>query len=160
MDKFSYIPNFKVLDNLKLWKIRTLFLGKYEDKGIGEYPPKEGAMYPCYVPDVDKNLNEIAGIRLPEIVYPIASHTGWNVRDPQTGATDQIVPMQGFSLWFDKNSNSEDPRGTINTKYSSKNDYKEKIYSESKKLADQRYILDEDIDLVTNNATERFEYLV
>ena len=68
--------------------------------------------------------------------------------------------MQGFSLWFDKNSNSEDPRGTINTKYSSKNDYKEKIYSESKKLADQRYILDEDIDLVTNNATERFEYLV
>ena len=38
--------------------------------------------------------------------------------------------------------------------------YKEKIYSESKKLADQRYILDEDIDLVTNNATERFEYLV
>ena len=160
MDKFSYIPNFKVLDNLKLWKIRTLFLGKYGDKGIGEYPPKEGAMYPCYVPDVDKNLNEIAGIRLPEIVYPIASHTGWNVRDPQTGATDQIVPMQGFSLWFDKNSNSEDPRDTINTKYSSKNDYKEKIYSESKKLADQRYILDEDIDLVTNNATERFEYLV
>ena len=41
MDKFSYIPNFKVLDNLKLWKIRTLFLGKYGDKGIGEYPPKE-----------------------------------------------------------------------------------------------------------------------
>ena len=160
MEKFSHIPNFNLLSNLKLWKIRTLYLGEYENKGIGTYPPKEGAMYPCYVSDVDSNLNEIAGIRLPEITHPIGSHTGWNVRNPQTGATDQIVPMKGFSLWFGKNSNDKDPREKINVKYSSINQYKEKILSESQKLAKQKYILDEDIELVTNNAIERFENLI
>ena len=34
--------------------------------------------YRAYVTQVDADGNEIAGIRLPDIAVPLATHTGWN----------------------------------------------------------------------------------
>src|SRR5437763_2059497 len=46
----------------------------YEDN------PANGKIYPSYVPKTDSDGNDIAGIRLPELVVPLATYTGWGLR--------------------------------------------------------------------------------
>ena len=47
--------------------------------------------------DVDGSLNEVAGIRLPEIALPVGCHTGWNPRHPDHGAPTLPAIFVGFS---------------------------------------------------------------
>jgi hypothetical protein len=35
------------------------------------------------VPAVDRDGNEVSGIRLPDVTTPLATYTGWNLRHPQ-----------------------------------------------------------------------------
>ena len=42
--------------------------------------PANGPIYPSFVPKTDKDGNEIAGIRLPELTVPLATYTGWALR--------------------------------------------------------------------------------
>ena len=39
--------------------------------------PANGPIYPSYVPKVDADGNDIAGLRLPEVQVPLATYTGW-----------------------------------------------------------------------------------
>ena len=39
--------------------------------------PANGPIYPSFVPKTDSDGNDIAGIRLPELVVPLATYTGW-----------------------------------------------------------------------------------
>ena len=41
--------------------------------------PESGPQYRPLVPKVDADGHEIAGIRLPEVAAPLATHTGWNL---------------------------------------------------------------------------------
>ncbi|HSC44754.1 MAG TPA: alpha/beta hydrolase domain-containing protein, partial [Candidatus Acidoferrum sp.] len=56
-------------------------------------PPSVGPLYLALVPQVDADGNERDGVRLPEITVPLATYTGWNLRDPSIGAPDQRVPF-------------------------------------------------------------------
>ncbi len=63
--------------------------------GVTGYPVEEGASYPAFVSAVDDDGNEIAGIRLPAVAVPLATHTGWNPRHPDAGAPDQATIFVG-----------------------------------------------------------------
>ena len=65
-------------------------------------PPKVGQPFPVLVPQVDADGNERDGVRLPEITVPLATYTGWNLRDPAIGAPDQRPPFEGSYLPFPK----------------------------------------------------------
>ena len=43
-------------------------------------PPKEGKEYPVFVPTVDADGNDVAGIRMPAVEVPQATYLGWNHR--------------------------------------------------------------------------------
>ena len=43
-------------------------------------PPTKGAAYPVFVPKTDADGRDIAGLRLPTLEAPVATHTGWNLR--------------------------------------------------------------------------------
>ena len=45
-------------------------------------PPVKDAPYPIFVPKTDSDGRDIAGLRLPTLEAPIATHTGWNLRKP------------------------------------------------------------------------------
>src|SRR5262249_7437699 len=53
-------------------------------------PPRVGKPYAVVIPQVDRDGNETSGIRLPELVVPLATYTGWNLRDPKAGSPDVI----------------------------------------------------------------------
>ena len=85
------------LDPDRLGGLSSLDLGDRVDEGICRFPAVEGRAYARLVCDVDDSLNEIAGIRLPEVALPIGCHTGWNPRHPDHGAPELPAIFVGFS---------------------------------------------------------------
>ncbi len=159
---FDLLPDQVTPDPEKLWVIRTIDLGPRAEDFVGVYPPKEGDAYACKVSSVDEDGNELAGIRLPEIVHPVATHTGWNTRSPETGAPDQVIPMQGFSRWFaateDQRRSTGDPRPSIAERYADRGEYERLVRDAARQLVQYRYVLEEDLELVVGNALARYDY--
>ncbi len=115
---------------------------------ISIQPPKVGEPFPALVPQVDRDGNEFAGIHLPEIAVPLATYTGWNLRDSSIGAPEQRVSFEGSYLPFPKTSvereKTRDPRMSIAERYSSREDYLGRYGKAVDALVKERWILEED----------------
>jgi hypothetical protein len=111
-------------------------------------PPRVGALFPVLVPQVDADGNERAGVRLPELIVPLATYTGWNLRDPSIGAPDQRIPLEGSYFPFPKTAadrqKAGDPRKSIAERYSNGEDYVTRYANALDELIKQRWILPED----------------
>ena len=111
-------------------------------------PPKVGEPFPVLVPQVDADGNERDGIRLPEFAAPLATYTGWNLRDPSIGAPDQRVSFEVSEIAFPKTQavreRAGDPRRSIAERYASGEDYLKKYTFALDELVKQRWILEED----------------
>ena len=158
------IPGQHLPNPDRLWRIREMDLGENTDIGITKYPIIEGRTYPCFVSTLDKDGNEVSGIRMPDISVPLATHTGWNLRNPETGSPEQLLSMIGLSSAFAisraSRETTNDPRLSIEERYTSREDYLQKVRVEAQKLADESYILHHDIDVIVKNCSNRYEYLV
>ena len=111
---------------------------------------------------MDSDGNEQAGVRLPDVSVPVATHTGWNTRAAETGAPDQQIPMQGFTRWFPKTreqrESSGDPRQSIEERYESRDAYEQLVRQETQRLIAAGYVLEQDAELVVQNAIARYDY--
>ncbi|HLZ69469.1 MAG TPA: alpha/beta hydrolase domain-containing protein [Dehalococcoidia bacterium] len=158
---FGAIPGTALPDPALLPATPHLDLGPEIGNGIVRHPVEHGAPYPQFVSAVDADGNEIAGIRLPEVSVPVATYTGWNVRDAAIGGAGQLVLMAGSTLPFaataHERSQRGDPRPAIAERYRDRDDYAARARAAAEQLAAQRYLLDEDIDLVVENALARYD---
>jgi Alpha/beta hydrolase domain len=111
-------------------------------------PPQVGAAFPLLVPQVDGDGNERDGVHLPEITVPLATYTGWNLRDPSIGVPDQRVPFEVSYLPFPRTAEERkqtgDPRKSIAERYTGREDYMACFTSAVDDLVKQRWILPED----------------
>lgn len=111
-------------------------------------PPKIGTAFPVLVPQVDADGNERDGVRLPEITVPLATYTGWNLRDPSIGAPAQRVSFEGSYIPFAKTKaereRTGDPRRSIGERYAGEADYLERYGLAVDELVAERWILPED----------------
>lgn len=114
-------------------------------------PPRDGAPYGSRVSAVDGDGNEIAGIRLPELTVPLATHTGWNPRHPDIGGEQQLLVFAGSTLPFPptraERARTGDPRRAIDERYRSRDQYLEAVRRAAIDLSEKRYLLEEDIAL-------------
>jgi hypothetical protein len=118
-------------------------------KGIVDnQPPKVGAAFPVLVPQVDADGNERDGVRLPEFAAPLATYTGWNLRDPSIGASGERVAFEGSYLPFARTAAERaaknDPRPSIAERYRDQEDYRQRYRAALDALIEQRYLLAED----------------
>jgi hypothetical protein len=115
---------------------------------LGIQPPKAGQAFPVLVPQVDGDGNERDGVRLPEITVPLATYTGWNLRDPSIGAPEQRVSFEGSFLPFPKTASERvktgDPRKSIAERYLGQKDYMTRYTKALDDLIQQHWILPED----------------
>src|SRR5262249_57181831 len=84
-------------------------------------PPKPGPALGNRVSAVDADGNERAGIPVPELTVPLATHTGWNLRHPESGGADHIPHSGGSTLPFCRTRAAReaagDPRFTTAERY-------------------------------------------
>ena len=164
LDSFDRLPDQLTPDRATLWVIRTIDLGPRVSEGVGIYPPVEGETYPCLVSTVDSDGNELAGVRLPDITQPVATNAGWNLRDSETGSPDQQALMLGFSRWFpatrEEREANNDIRPSIEERYENRDSYIKLVKRDTEKLKQNGFVLEQDVDLVVQNATDRYDTAV
>ncbi len=111
-------------------------------------PPKAGAAFPVLVPRVDEDGNERAGVRLPELTVPLATYTGWSLRDSSIGASEQRCAFVGsyvpFARTAEERKRSRDPRKSIAERYAGREEYMGRYTKALDELVGQRWILPED----------------
>lgn len=160
LEVYARLPGFVPPDPARLPFVRTVDLGVDEATGVGHYPAREGAFYPALVSSVDADGNELAGVRLPDVTVPVGTHAGWNARDPATGSSDQIVPMDGLTIFFAPDARSraqrKDPRPSIAERYVNEADYEARVRAAAKALIAERYLLEGDLQRVVDSALVRY----
>lgn len=128
---------------------------------IDQEPPKNLGAFPILVPAVDADGNETAGIRLPLVAVPLATHTGWNMFNERSGPTDQISSMQGSWIPFAKTKaereRSGDPRKSIAERYPSREDYLGRVAEVTVELVEQGYALERDAAAMIDEAARRWD---
>lgn len=125
-------------------------------------PPIVGAPFPILLPQVDADGTDRAGIHLPEITVPLATYTGWNLRDPSTGAPDRRVAFLGSCIPFAKTAAdrqaSGDPRPSIQERYDSREDYLTRYKKAVDELVRQHWILPEDAAALNQQGAAEWDY--
>jgi hypothetical protein len=124
------------------------------DKGIMTVlPPKHlGTPYPALVPKTDSDGNDIAGIRMPDVTVPVATYTGWALRASNDDGCDGAGQMIPFAKTKAERMEKNDPRPSIEERYSSHDDYVSKISAAANALARDRLLLDEDAQAYVKKA--------
>jgi len=124
-------------------------------------PPKVGPYFPVLVPQTDADGNERDGVRLPEIIVPLATIAAWNLRDPSIGAPDQRVAFEASYLPFPKTAperqKSGDPRKSIAERYMGREDYLTRYTNALDDLIKRRWILPEDRAALLHRGEQEWE---
>ncbi len=159
--RFRAIPGIAVPNAERRLSVWRTDLGPTADEGVATLPVTLGERYQTLVSQLDADYNELGGIQLPDITVPVASYTGWNPRHPDTGGEGQILSMMGSTLPFPatkaEREQRDDPRAAIEERYRDREDYVTRVRAAAEVLARQRYILDEDIEVVVANAAARYD---
>lgn len=128
--------------------VRLDFGPQWRQGVLGIQPPKVGEAFPVLVPQVDADGNESDGVRLPELVVPLGTYAGWNLRDPSIGAPDQRVAFEAAYIPFARTASerrkARDPRKSIEERYGSRADYLDRFGHALDELIEQRWVLPED----------------
>lgn len=135
--------------------------GSRWDAGIIDLePPEKGRPFGVRVPQVDEDGNEIAGIRMPEVVAPLGTFTGWRYR--QHGATDALVGLEGMWVPFarDEDEREGDSRPSIAQRYGSREVYLDCVARAARELVGERLMLREDVDRVVERAGAMYDWVM
>lgn len=97
------------------------------------------------VPMADVDGHDIAGIRLPEIEVPLATHAGWNVLGSRAAPAPLCGP-NGLFLPLAATPRAGDPRRAISQRYASRMEYAKAVAAAARDLRDKGLLLQEDVD--------------
>jgi hypothetical protein len=165
LPRFKEIPGVRV--PLRTTRAMRLDYGSELHHGRTlKLPPEQGEEYPALVSDVDEQRNEVGGICLPDVTEPVATYTGWNLRHESKGNPDLVIGITGgLAGWTlglpptkEKRKATGDPRKSIEELYASKDEYLTRVKTAAEKLAGEGYLLDEDVERVTERAGTKYDY--
>jgi hypothetical protein len=115
-----------------------------------EMPPSKGAAYPVFVPKTDADGRDIAGLHLPTLEAPAATHTGWNLRKPGFGEgelCDNNGSMIPFAATREERLKNNDSRLSMAERYPGEGDRAAAIAKAAQQLVQDRLLLEEDAKL-------------
>ena len=138
------------------------YTGKANDLSIHDHrnqPPNhvQGKEYPVLVPKVDKDGNEIAGIRAVGLQVPLGTHAGWNLR-AKGFVEDELCYLNGQFIPFAKTKEERektgDPRLSIEERYKDQAGYVERVSQAARSLIDERFLLQDDAERLIAEAAK------
>lgn len=111
------------------------------------------------VPRVDRDGNEIGGIRAVALQVPVGTHAGWNLR-AKGFIEDELCYLNGMYVPFAKTreerEKSGDPRLSVEERYKDQADYMQQVSRAARTLVSERFLLPEDAErLIADAATAK-----
>ena len=115
---------------------------------IDLHPPRRtGKRYGVRVPALDADNNERGVLRLPRIAAPVATYTGWNLRNPAIGAPTELLDLQGGRIPFPvtpgERERTGDPRRAVTERYADFAEYRARYLAAAEPLVAGGYLLPE-----------------
>jgi Alpha/beta hydrolase domain len=110
-------------------------------------PPVKAAAYPVFVPKIDADGNDVAGVRLPTLAAPLGTHVGWNVRKPgfaEGALCGNFGSMVPFAKTPEERLKTNDPRLSLEERYPGPNDRAAAINRAASQLVLDRLLLADD----------------
>jgi hypothetical protein len=129
--------------------------GSDAEKGfLTAWPPRlVKSPYPAKVPSTDLDGNTKAGIRLPDIVAPVGTYTGWNNRaNPSQDGCDHLGTFVPFAVTKAEREASGDPRLSLEERYADHASYITAVKDAADSLVARRLLLQEDADRYVSKA--------
>jgi hypothetical protein len=117
-------------------------------------PPVKGAGYPVFVPKTDADGRDVAGLHLPTLEAPAATHTGWNLRKAGFGEgelCDNYGAMIPFAATREERLKNGDPRLSMAERYPNEGDRAAAIAKAAQQLVNDRLLLEDDARLFVAN---------
>jgi len=131
----------------------------HSDGILSKHPPAAGPAYTVLVPAHAEDNNERGMLQLPSIAVPVATYTGWNLRHRRIGAEQELLRLKGASLPFAATRKQReavgDRRPSLAERYGSFAAYREQYEQAARRLVRERYLLEEDLDLILSRADAR-----
>jgi hypothetical protein len=133
---------------------------EFRSKGVvSQEPPKVGSAFAVVVPQVDTDGNETSGIRAPMIQVPLATYTGWNLRNSSIGASEELYSMVGSTFYLPRTKaereKTRDPRPSLEERYKGREDYLARYEAAARELVRSGYLLEDDLPkLLTAGAAQ------
>lgn len=113
-------------------------------------PPVKGAAYPVFVPKTDADGRDIAGVHLPTLEAPVATHTGWNFRKAgfaEGELCDNNGSMFPFAATREERLSNGDPRLSLAERFPKEGDRAAAVLTAAKQLVQDRLLLEQDVKL-------------
>ena len=107
--------------------------------------------------------NDLGCLLPPEVLTPLATYTGWNLRGREVGAEGMLASLLGSYIPFPKTKaereKTGDPRESVEERYGSFDEYRKRFAAGCADLTKRRYLLDEDAQRLIENARREMESL-
>lgn len=111
-------------------------------------PPIARGDYVVRVPRVNADGNEIGCVAPPEVAVPVATYTGWQLRNEDAGAAGQLRGLTGgyipFPLTKAAREEQGDPRLSLEERYGSLEKYLDLLAARCRELEESGLLLEED----------------
>jgi hypothetical protein len=131
---------------------------------ITQEPPGLGNPFVVLLPQVDADGNDEGGIRLPEVAVPLGTHTGWNISSFPLQGLRYLAGLVGafepFARTRADREHSGDSRRSIAERYSSRQDYLERVRRAAADLVRERFVLPADVNGMVQRAERTWDAVV
>jgi hypothetical protein len=130
---------------------RLNFGAQFAARGVASrIPPSHASAYETRVPSPDGDGNDRGGVRLIEMQVPLGTHTGWNLRAPETGFAWATGRFDGSFIPFARTEAERraagDPRPSLQERYPSREDYINRVRGAANQQIAAGFLLDEDLE--------------
>ena len=156
---YPYIPavNFTLagIATQKFYLDRGPLFNVEDISGVMREPPVKRGAYSVRMPQVDADGNTMDGLPNTNMLVPLATYLGWNVRKAgfsegdSCDLTGAIVP---FFRTLAQRQAANDPRPSLQERYPTHADYVAKVTAAANSLVGRRLLLPEDAAFLINQA--------
>ena len=109
--------------------------------GVFENNRANGPIYPSYVPQVNADGNDVAGLQLPELLAPLATYAGWNYRSAAHDGPDGCESTGSYIPFAATTAAAGDPRPSVAARYPTYGAYVNAVVAAVDKMVWNRFFL-------------------
>ncbi len=153
---FPRIPNFRLPEN-NLRPPRLDFGPRFDSERIADIvPPIVGPAFGALVPKPDADGLDLGGIRLPEMLAPLGTRTGFNTRNAAAGFPWATGRWDGSFVPFARTEAERraagDPRPSLATRYADRTAYEAEVRAAAADVVRQGFLLPDETDALVADA--------